>query len=147
MQEDILSAMILFFHENFTFKVQAASDKLAMVLSSLCVVHCIGTPILLLAIPSLAAVSMFTDEALHTALLFFIVPVGVTALLLGFMHHQQKWVALLGAVGIALLCSPAMLEYAGVGHSILGKYGEAVITIAASLIIVVAHVFNYRLRK
>lgn len=139
--------MILFFHENRLVKLQAVSDKLAMLLSSFCVVHCVGTPILLMAIPSLATVSMLADETLHSALLLFVVPLGCVALLLGFFHHRQKWVVLLGAVGIALLCSPVLLEYAEVGHVIWGQHGEVLVTTVASLIVVMAHVFNYRLRK
>ena len=61
-------------------KVQFISDKLAMLLSSLCVIHCLLTPILLISIPALAGVSILNDETFHQILLFFVLPIGVLRL-------------------------------------------------------------------
>ena len=128
-------------------KVQLISDRIAMLLSSLCVIHCLLTPILLISIPALASVSILNDETFHQILLFFVLPIGTFALLVGYLHHRNKWVVLAGVTGLTLLSSPLLVEWVGVGHEVLGEYGEVVITVIASFIIVSAHIVNYRLRE
>ncbi|CAI3969099.1 MAG: MerC domain-containing protein [Pseudomonadota bacterium] len=128
-------------------KVQFISDKLAMLLSSLCVIHCLLTPILLISIPALAGVSILNDETFHQILLFFVLPIGVFALSLGYLHHKNKWVVFAGVFGLTLLSSPLLVEWIGLGHEVLGEYGEVTITVIASFIIVGAHLINYRLRS
>ncbi|MBT3134440.1 MerC domain-containing protein [Alteromonas sp. ALT199] len=128
-------------------KVQFISDRLAMILSSLCVIHCLLTPILLISIPALASVSILNDETFHQILLFFVLPIGAFALSVGYLHHRSKWVVLAGAFGLTLLSSPLLVEWLGLGHEVLGENGEVIITVIASSIIVSAHIVNYRLRK
>ncbi|MDP6881440.1 MAG: MerC domain-containing protein [Alteromonas macleodii] len=128
-------------------KVQFISDRLAMLLSSLCVIHCLLTPILLISIPALAGVSILNDETFHQILLFFVLPIGVFALSLGYLHHKNKWVVFAGVFGLTLLSSPLLVEWVGLGHEVLGEYGEVTITVIASCIIVGAHLINYRLRS
>ncbi len=128
-------------------KVQFISDKLAMLLSSLCVIHCLLTPMLIIALPSLASVTILNDETFHQILLFFVLPIGATALFLGYGHHKNKWVAAAGTLGLVLLSSPLLVEWAGLGHEVLGEHGEVLITVIASFIVVGAHIANYRLRK
>lgn len=128
-------------------KVQFIADRLAMILSSLCVIHCLLTPILLISIPALASVSILNDETFHQILLFFVLPIGAFALSVGYLHHRSKWVVLAGAFGLTLLSSPLLVEWLGLGHEVLGENGEVIITVIASSIIVSAHIVNYRLRK
>lgn len=128
-------------------KVQFISDRLAMLLSSLCVLHCLLTPILLISIPALAGVSILNDETFHQILLFFVLPIGVLALSLGYLHHKNKWVVFAGVFGLTLLSSPLLIEWIGLGHEVLGEYVEVIITVIASFIIVGAHLINYRLRS
>jgi hypothetical protein len=128
-------------------KVQFISDRLAMLLSSLCVIHCLLTPILLISIPALASVSILNDETFHQILLFFVLPIGFLALAVGYLHHKNKWVVFTGVFGLTLLSSPLLVEWIGLGHEVLGEHGEVIITIMASLIIVGAHLVNYRLRS
>lgn len=132
---------------NAMTKTQAFSDKFAMILSSLCVVHCLLTPLLLIAIPSLAGVALLTDESFHHLLLYFVVPVGFVALLIGFMHHHTLWVVCFGLTGLMVLSSPLILEMLGLGHEVLGENGETVVTMIGSLFVVAAHIANLRLSK
>lgn len=132
---------------NAMTKTQAFSDKFAMILSSLCVVHCLLTPLLLIAIPSLAGVAMLTDETFHHLLLYFVVPVGFVALLMGFTHHRTLWVVCFGLTGLMVLSSPLVLEMLGLGHEVLGENGETVVTVIGSLFVVAAHIVNLRLSK
>ncbi len=123
-------------------RLQELGDKLAIALSSLCVVHCLITPILLIALPALSSVAFLDHESFHQILLFFVVPVGVIALLAGYRHHRDNKVLALGMTGLA------MLIIAGtIAHDFLGDSGETIMTIAASLLIVFAHIENFRKRN
>lgn len=126
----------------FAPKLQMRTDKLAIVLSSMCVLHCLLTPILLIAIPSLAGVAMLNDETFHRLMLFFVVPSGVLALAIGYSHHQKGWLAMSGLIGLVVLSSPLWL-----GHEYLGEAGEVVVSVIGSAIIVAVHTVNYRLGK
>lgn len=126
----------------FAPKLQTRTDKLAILLSSMCVLHCLLTPILLIAIPSLAGVALLNDETFHRLMLFFVVPSGVFALAIGYSHHQKGWLAMSGLVGLVVLSSPLWL-----GHAYLGETGEVVVSVIGSAIIVAVHTINYRLGK
>ena len=122
-------------------RIQAIGDKIAIALSSLCVVHCIITPILLIALPALGSVAFLDHEVFHQILLFFVLPVGGIALTAGYRHHKSA--AILGSGLLGLL----LLTLAGtVAHDVVGEIGETVLTIVASLFIVYAHIQNYRQR-
>ncbi|OFC70340.1 MerC domain-containing protein [Alteromonas confluentis] len=122
-------------------RIQAIGDKIAIALSSLCVVHCIITPILLIALPALGGVAFLDHEVFHQILLFFVLPVGVIAITAGYRHHKSA--AILGSGLLGLL----LLTLAGtIAHDLVGEIGETVLTIVASLFIVYAHIQNYRQR-
>ncbi len=126
----------------FAPKLQTRTDKLAILLSSMCVLHCLLTPILLIAIPSLAGVALLNDETFHRVMLFFVVPSGVLALAIGYSHHQKGGLAMSGLLGLVVLSSPFWL-----GHEYLGETGEVVVSVIGSAIIVAVHTINYRLGK
>lgn len=132
---------------NAMAKIQFFSDKLAVAISSLCVLHCIATPLLLIAVPSLASASMLSDETFHRVLLFFVIPIGAVALTIGYSHHKQIKVLAAGIVGLTLLSTPILIEASGLDHEVLGETGEVYITVLASFIIVAAHFINFNLRK
>jgi hypothetical protein len=142
--------MSLLSYQDNASKTQLFSDRFAMVLSSLCVLHCIATPLLLVAVPSLTAYSIFSGEVLHHTLLYFILPVGLFALTIGFLHHKQMWVIFLGLLGLTLLSAPLLLESAlmerwHIDHHVLGENGETFLTIVGSIFVVIAHICNSRL--
>lgn len=139
--------MNLIHQGNAMVKIQFLSDKLAVAISSLCVLHCIATPLLLIAVPSLASVSMLSDETFHRVLLFFVIPVGALALTIGYSHHKQIKVLATGIVGLILLSTPILIEAIGLDHEVLGETGEVYVTVLASFIIVTAHLINFNLRK
>lgn len=133
-------------------KTQLISDRLAILFSSLCVTHCLATPLLLITVPSLAGSAMLEGEAFHQFLLLIVVPVGLFALILGYSHHKQKWVVTSGILGMLILGIPVFLETTfaheqGLSHQLLGNSGEVYLTVLASSIIVATHFINYRFRR
>ena len=123
-------------------KFQQISDKAAVGLSFLCVVHCLFFPILLIVLPPLSGLFALDDEVFHLWLLFAVVPISSIALAMGYVHHRSGRVFLIGALGLMLLIFTAFL-----GHEFLGKYGEVVLTMMGSSIIAVGHIRNYRLGR
>jgi hypothetical protein len=114
-------------------------DRLAIVGSGFCLIHCLVTPALLIAIP-VAASTAVGDAQFHRLLLGFVVPTSSLALLLGCRRHKDWIVLILGLVGLGQLVLNAFL-----GHELFGEVGEKAMTVASSLILIVAHVCNRRL--
>lgn len=112
-------------------------DRLGIFLSSLCALHCLATPLLLLALPM--AGEFFESEWIHLGMALFVVPVGLFAFLSGYKHHRQKGVLSLGILGILLVAGASFLPHE------LVEVGEFdVVTIAGGLVLVLAHVLNRR---
>lgn len=122
-------------------KLQSFSDKAAISLSFVCVLHCLALPIFLVLFPSLALMT-FNDEAFHQWILFGILPLSVIALVIGFLHHHNYSVILISCLGLSILVGTAMLD-----HELLGKYGEILLTVIGSAIIAFGHFRNSRLRR
>ena len=118
---------------------QRLGDKIAIALSSLCVIHCLATPLILIILPSLGALVADNHEMFHQVILFFVLPIGVLALWAGYRHHHNLSTLLIGLAGLGLLLIAAFY-----GHDYFGETGETALTIFASLIIATAHVRNFQ---
>jgi hypothetical protein len=105
--------------------------------SALCLVHCAGLPLLLAALPALSRL-IALPESLHIWALAFALPTSAAALLLGYRGHRARWPLVAGGFGLFLLALGAVV--------LLGGPFETPVTIAGSLCLVSAHVFNWRLR-
>jgi len=113
-------------------------DRISILFSGLCLVHCAALPMLLIVVP-IASGTLSADLHFHLAMLALIVPVTVLALASGYQHHRNHRIVAAGALGLALLVLAA--TYA---HSSLGMAAEALITIAGSTVLAIAHVRNMR---
>ena len=122
--------------------IQKVGDKMAIFLSSLCVIHCLVTPIVIIALPSLGSLFADNHEVFHKVLLFFVLPVGLVALYAGYRHHHSAKVFSVGLLGLSLLTIAAFFV-----HERWGEVAETVLTVLASVIIVIAHLMNFRLRQ
>ncbi len=117
-------------------------DAGAMLISGLCLVHCLALPLLLALLP-LAAASFVADEHFHRWLLLAIVPVSALALVSGCRRHRSLRVLLCGAAAVTLLV------FAAYGNSMVGlsPLGESILTIAGGLLLAAAHFINLRLHR
>ena len=121
-------------------KYQRLSDKLAIALSLVCVVHCLILPIALIAVPALSGLMALSDEAFHQWMLYAVLPISVFALFIGYLHHRHIHVITIGAVGLVLLIAAVFI-----GHDVLGEVGEVLLTIIGSILIAIGHFRNHRL--
>lgn len=112
-------------------------DKLGIILSSLCALHCLVTPLLVLALPMFD--SIFENEWVHLMMALFVVPVGLFAFWSGYRHHLQKKVFALGIVGLILVGGAPLAP-----HSWVDFFGHDLITISGSFFLIVGHVLNRR---
>jgi hypothetical protein len=114
-------------------------DRVAIALSSACAVHCLLTPLALALLPALGG-TMLADESFHFALLVFILPSSLIALILGCWRHKDRAVIALGAAGLGILVLAALS-----GPEWLGNAGERGMTLLGSFAIMAGHMRNFRL--
>jgi len=120
-------------------KLQLMMDKFAIGLSAMCAIHCLAVPVLLVLLPSAAALGL-GNEQFHFWMLAAVLPSSLLALFLGCKKHKRYQLFILGVVGLALLLSAVVL-----GENIIGEAGEKVLTLLGSLFVIAGHWLNFRL--
>jgi hypothetical protein len=108
-------------------------DRAGIVLSGLCVVHCV-LGLVLVSFLGLGGGVLLAPE-LHRVGLALAVAVGVLALGAGFARHGRSAPLMLGGLGLALMAGAL-----AVGHGL----PEAVLTICGVTIVASAHLWNLR---
>lgn len=117
---------------------QALTDKFSIGLSTLCAIHCLVLPLLLITIPSLGALQL-QNEAFHTWMLIAVIPTSIYALTMGCKKHQRYHLFFWGISGLILMVSAVML-----GHEVIGDSGEKLLTLLGASMVVIAHWGNYK---
>lgn len=112
-------------------------ERAAVGASALCLIHCIGLPLLLATLPALSSF-ISIPESFHVWILAFAVPSSALALFTGRHHHRRAYPLIIGAIGLILLATGALV--------LLGGRWETPATIIGSLCLASAHVANWRLR-
>jgi hypothetical protein len=116
-------------------------DRFAIVISSLCVAHCLIFPVLAVLAPSVITLGL-KSESFHLWMIVAVIPSSIYALALGCKKHAQKSVFIIGALGLTSLLLAITL-----GHDILHESGEKALTIVGALLITFAHIRNFKLCK
>ena len=120
-------------------QIQYLTDKTAIGISMLCAIHCVMTPLAVLAIPSFGA-SFFADEHFHQLLIYMVLPISVVAMTLGCRKHRNFRVWGLGGAGLACLVAAAFFL-----HDLIGERGEQLMTLLGTVLVASAHWQNYKL--
>ena len=123
-------------------KVLNMTDKTAIVLSFVCVLHCLALPVLLIALPSISTLINFDNEIIHFGLILAVVPISLFAVISGYIHHRHTSVFFISTIGIIMLIVAVIY-----GHDVLGDSGETLLTIVGSALITFGHLRNFRLRR
>jgi hypothetical protein len=84
-------------------------DTLAVSMSALCAVHCLITPLLLIAFPLLAT-TFWVHQDFHLWMVFLVIPTTSVAMFLGCRKHKDKLMLLLSALGMGALVFAALYE-------------------------------------
>lgn len=119
--------------------VRTVADGVGVLGASVCAVHCIAMPTLLVlgaAVPTV----FLEDESFHRMMLWFLVPSALVAFGLGCWRHRDRWMLLFGALGLTgIVLSGTVL------HDVTGESGERLATLGSAAMLVIAHVRNYML--
>ena len=118
---------------------QEYSDKTAISLSALCLVHCLLVPSFLVFLSGYISLS-YNNELIHYAILFLAIPVSIYALITGVKNHNSYSYLYVGLLGILTLILAVTL-----GVQMWGESGEKILTTVGALLVAISHFKNYRL--
>lgn len=124
-------------HTNFVEKTENW-DRWGIFLSTLCAIHCLLTPVLILSLPALG--SYFENEMVHIIMALFVVPVGAFAFWSGYKHHKKMYLLVLGFVGLSLVGGAPLVH----DFFHIDLFPEDLMTIFGSAILIGAHLLNRR---
>jgi len=114
-------------------------DKVAILLSGACLIHCLVTPVLLTMLPILSSSILVEDAVFHQVLLWIVLPISCIALLVGCRKHKRASIVVTGAIGLGILVIVAFF-----GHDWFGITGEKVATSLGGMVLALSHFLNYR---
>lgn len=114
-------------------------DRFGVVLSGLCIVHCILTPAIFLFFPALAAYFVPDIGLVHRILFIFILVAAGFAFWLGFGRHKQKEPLIYMGIGLFIIIMATFVVHGLVGHS-----WESLVAALGSLFLVRGHLLNHR---
>ncbi|MGB3942079.1 MAG: MerC domain-containing protein [Candidatus Manganitrophaceae bacterium] len=120
-------------------KAQIALDRWGVLISGICLFHCLLTPLAIVLFP-VVSLAFTTDESFHRTLLWLVLPTSVFAFSLGCFRHKDRGVLVLGSAGLI-----QMILAAHFGHDMLGEIGERIATSMGGMTLVLGHLRNYRL--
>jgi hypothetical protein len=106
-------------------------DRIAMGLSGLCLVHCVGTAVLVGVLAS--AGGILGNPIIHEVGLVLAMAIGIVALGRGAMHHGFLLPAAVGALGLGVMAGALSLPEGG--H-------EAIYTVLGVSILALGHRLN-----
>ena len=118
---------------------QAITDRLAIGLSLMCVIHCLAITSLLALLPSVVALPL-ENEAFHIWMVVAVIPSSAYALTLGCKQHQRYRLLIPGSIGLTLLVLALVL-----GEERIGEVGEKILTVLGAGFVAAGHWFNFRL--
>lgn len=113
------------------------ADRLGIWASTVCIVHCMVTPVVL----SLSAVSAHflpSEERTHRTLALLIAMLGVLAIIKGYRRHRRVRVVLCMVVGLTSIFAGAYW-----GDRLPSHGTEVVITFVGSCFMIAAHRLNH----
>ena len=119
------------------YKTQENSDRFAMGISMVCVIHCFFAPSLI--VMSYGFLSFSVDsEIVHLVLLLTTIPISLFALGLGYKNHKVLLYLLIGIAGLSVLTVAFLLE------DVFSQPLERFMTSLGASIIALSHFKNYK---
>jgi hypothetical protein len=112
-------------------------DKIGLTLSSLCLLHCLALPVVIVAFPALK--SFFLEDFTHKLFGSLIVVSAYLAFWPNFKIHKQKSVLIWGSIGVALIIFSVFLYEHTHNESL-----DHIITMIASAVLIYSHIKNIK---
>lgn len=143
----------------------SAWDRTGVIASIGCAIHCMVAPVLLILAPTLGG--WWVHPATHLLIAALVLPVAASALWHGFGAHAQRWILVVGGIGMALVfvgvvlpyvapsaagadgvcrdCCPTLQKDAVTGATSLRIPPASIVTMLGGLALITAHIGNIRL--
>lgn len=116
-------------------------DKVGMILSAGCLVHCMLMPIVLPLLPLLGLT--FGHNGYFHLIMCGIIFINICATLIpGAIEHKKSFPLMLGVYGLLAIIAGGLAELIGN----VNEHREVIITMVGSCFIVVAHYLNHKYR-
>lgn len=126
--------------------MQERFDKFAIMLSGLCTIHCIVTPILASIVPLFSAAVHHGEDVhhfwFHQAIILFILPVSLIALFAGYRSHKELVPIIIAGIGLSILTFTALFAEHLLHDNLIDHTGETLLTITGGIIHAVGHILN-----
>jgi hypothetical protein len=130
-------------------------DGLAVSMAVICAVHCLLTPILLVALPILAT-TLWVDSSFHWWMLLLVIPTTVLSIGMGCRRHKDSGTVFAASMGLGLLVIAAYVGHGfgadaahahavGVAHAHSPFAANSILSVVGGLAVIVAHVRNFLL--
>lgn len=117
----------------------ARLDRAAVLLSGICVLHCLLAPIALTLLPIVSISAFWEDMLFHRLMLFVVLPTSSIALFIGCRKHRDWKILSTGIIGMM-----ALVLIAIAGHDVFTPVQEKIATSCAGIILAVSHLLNFR---
>ena len=122
--------------DNSASRTTEILDRTGILLSGLCVVHCLALPLLITVAPFLG---QFAEGHLHAQMLVIVLPLSTGALALGFRRHRNGQIIIAGLVGMLLLALGGTVM-----HEQFGIVADRAFTMSGAIVLAISHWFNSR---
>ena len=77
------------------------TDKIGVIASIICAIHCIATPFLLLVTPAFG--SVWSHPSTHFVMALIVIPIAALMMAKGYKRHRKKWILRIGSAGILFI--------------------------------------------
>ena len=126
--------------------MQIHFDRIAIILSGICAIHCILLPVIATLIPLFAITIQHGHQLhefwFHQFILVFILPVSIIGLITGFRSHRQWLPIVIAIIGLLILLSNALFAGYLISNHIIPHEGEMILTITGGVIHSIGHILN-----
>lgn len=110
-------------------------DRIGIIISSVCLVHCLLVPFILMLFPFVES----KYDHFHELLTIFVVVPAFLAFIPGYKKHRNINVLYLAVTGLIFIMSAAFLEDIYFSHN-----AARIVTILGSLFMILAHARNIK---
>lgn len=140
--------------EQENYQQTQSLDRVGIILSGLCIVHCFVTPFVIMFSPMLA--QFFDSKWSHLGVFIFIVPIAYFTFWRFYKNHKNKKPMILGTIGILFLLLALLSPGHGwdMGHGDTHSHSEehfhyldTIINIIGSIILMAGHWMNIKIHK
>ena len=126
-----------------TLKHSTSLDRIGVFVSTLCIIHCILFPLLIILIPTTRG--LFNDLLIEGTLLFLGIVVGCISFVSSFKIHKNTKPLMIGLSGIALLTIDLFVLRGANNHfDLFGFLSVQPLMILGGVLLLVGHVHNLR---